>query len=495
MSTAAVDAVVIGAGLGGLACAARLARGGLKVVVVERHEQLGGYASAFRRGVFDFEVSLHLMDAVGPEQPQRQVLEDIGIAEALELCKPVALRHEIWPEHDLVIPHGLGPWLELMGEHFPSERPGLAELVRIASDAHAAFHREPPVSSLRALARRTAADVVDAFVRDGRLRAMLGSFARGWLGLPLDELSAPHFLVPWFSYQAYGGYYPRCGSAALVRALANVIRAHGGSLLTKRAARRIVIERRSVRAVELDDGESMPARVVIGNANPFTVRALLAPSDFDARYLARLSRFEPSVSCIKLWLGLSRPRPTPADFDVCMRPSYDEGADSFDPTRSGLSVVLPSSLGAEHVPPGRDVVIASMLVHPDTWRALSAADPAFVDRTVDVMVDRIESALVPKLRASIELSSVATPETFEHFTGSPAGSIYGWHLRAGRSRGWRLPSITPVDGLWLVGAWTHPGAGFTSVLRSGSELGATLLARLAGDKPWASALTSSHAGR
>jgi prolycopene isomerase len=495
VSTNDPDALIIGAGLGGLACAARLARGGAKVLVAERHEQLGGYASAFRRGAFDFEVSLHLMDAVGPGQPQREVLERLGVAEAIELCRPAALRREIWPEHDLVIPHGIDAWLALMGQTFPAERSGSSELVDVASRAHAAFHREPAatrratMSVLGELARRTAADVVDASIRDRRLRGMLGSFSRGWLGLPLESLSAPQFLVPWFSYQAYGGYYPRGGSAALVQALAAVIRRHGGTILPSCAARRIVVDRRRVCAVELDGGRSIATRLVVANANPITVRALLAPADFDARYLARLAKFEPSVSCIKLWLGLSRSRPVvaPADFDVSLQTSYEE-VRSFDAARSGLSVVLPSSLGAEHVPAGRDVVIASMLVHPRAWRTAAATCTTLRDDATRTMLERIESSLVPELRASIEVSSVATPETFERFTNSPEGSIYGWHVRAGKSRGFRLSAATPIDGLWLCGAWTHPGAGFTSVLRSGNQLGAELLARREGARPWADAL-------
>ncbi len=122
------DAVVIGSGLGGLACAARLARSGARVLVVERHDQLGGYASAFGRGVFDFEISLHLMDAVGLGEPHRQVLDELGVGDALTLCKPAVLRHEHWPDRELVVPHGMGAFEEVMATHFPAERAGLAAL-------------------------------------------------------------------------------------------------------------------------------------------------------------------------------------------------------------------------------------------------------------------------------------------------------------------------------------------------------------------------------
>ncbi len=305
---------------------------------------------------------------------------------------------------------------------------------------------------------------------------MLALFATGWLGLPLEQLAAPQFLVPWYSYQAFGGYYPLGGSAALVRALADVVRAGGGALMTATGATRVHVERRRVHAVELADGTVVPARTVVCNASPLALRELIAPDDFDARYLARLARFEPSVSCVKLWLGLSRPRTVidPIDYDVYLRPEIaNDGVGTIDAARAGLSVVFPSSLGPEHVPAGKDVVAVSLLLDPRAWRARLAEQPSLKQDVTETLLRRVEK-LVPDLREMIEVQAVATPETFERFTGSPAGSIYGWHTRAGRTAGWRLSAETPISGLWLAGAWTHPGAGFTSVLRSGSALGARL---------------------
>jgi prolycopene isomerase len=485
------DAVIIGAGLGGLACAARLARGGASVLVVEQQPEPGGLAGAFRRAEFTFERSLHLMDAVGVGQPHRALLDELGVTDALELCRPAVLRRELWPEHDLLVPHGTEPWLELMTRSFPREAAGLVDFVRTAERAHAASLSSVEAATAPAasaqqgawgaegeLARRTAAHVVDAHLGDRRVHAMLDSFSSEWLGLPLTQIGALQFLIPWYSYQAFGGAYPVGGSEALVRALVGQIESAGGEVLLGCGARKIVVEQRRVRGVELASGRWVPTRVVVSNASPqATAHDLLEPGSLEPRYARRLARLEPSVSCVKVWLGLAERRSEvePTDYDVGLRPSYDAPSDELDTDMRRVSVVRPSCLEPTLAPLGRDVVVVTMVIAPGTWPSASTMSTEVRDEVADTLVERVERALLPGLRAATVLREIATPETFERRAGQFAGSIYGSHARAGRSLGWRLPAETPLHGLWLVGASTRWGAGVTSVLRSGCDVGRTLI--------------------
>jgi prolycopene isomerase len=449
----AYDAVVIGSGLGGLASAATLARAGRRVLVVERHDQPGGYASTFRRGGFTFEVSLHLLDAVEPGEPNRRLLDDLGIATELELLRPVAQRREIWPEHDLVIPYGRDAYLDALSRGFPAERQGLSRLLDLAHAAHDAFHEGTGdvLAPLGVLARSTAGAVVDAHVGDRRLRAMLAMFGRGWLGLPLDELAAVQFLVAWYSFHRYGGSYPRGGSSAIVSALCRVVESAGGSVCTSTAVTRIHIERRRVAAVDLSDGRHIATRLVLSNASPQHTLAIVGGDD--ARWRARIARLKPSVSCIKVWLGLTSADAAWRDYDLYVNDAYEAGA-RLDPRTSGLSITMPHVLTG-----GAPVASVTSLVEHDS--VVTREDG-------DVLVARAARAL-PSLTQRISLQEVATPATFERFTSNPHGAIYGARATAEQCGARRLPRETPFDGLWLAGAWTQPGAGFSSVLRSGRD--------------------------
>jgi prolycopene isomerase len=488
------DVVVIGAGLGGLAAAAYLARRGLSVLVVERHEQPGGYATTFVREPFSFEVSLHLIDAVGPGQPCRVLLQELGVGDEFVFLEPAALRREIWPEHDLVVPHGMDAYLELLGAHFPEDLPGLRQLAELAKSAHKdaiqlSAHASLPealdtsllLSLLGSLGRRTASEVIDQHIRDRKLRSILDLFASGWLGLPIEQLSAIQWLVPWHSYHEYGGYYPVGGSAALSRALVGVIEAHGGEVRLATPARRIEVKRRKVQGVELAGAHAVSARAVVSNVSPQqTFGELTDRAEVDPRYLHRMDRMEPSVSCFKVWLGLKElprcRRAGPDAYDLYLSPSYDRSEQAwFDPRTATLSVIAPSHLDPTLVPRGRDILIITMLMEAHAYATAEAAEPSFRSLAADTLIGRVEDALYPGLRQVIEVMEVATPSTFERFTGNPGGSIYGWSARADQCGGARMDAVTPIDGLYLAGAWTQPGGGFSSVLRSGKRTGERIL--------------------
>ncbi len=73
------DAVIIGAGLGGLTAGAKLAREGKKVVVIEQHDRPGGYSTTFRRGSYLMEVGLHEMDGPAPGDIKSRIFSDLEV--------------------------------------------------------------------------------------------------------------------------------------------------------------------------------------------------------------------------------------------------------------------------------------------------------------------------------------------------------------------------------------------------------------------------------
>ena len=84
------DVVVVGAGGGGLAAAARLARSGMKVLLIEQHSKVGGYMTAFARGDYTFEVSLHAISGIGDDIGRNKPLfQELGI---LGKVKPIKLQ-------------------------------------------------------------------------------------------------------------------------------------------------------------------------------------------------------------------------------------------------------------------------------------------------------------------------------------------------------------------------------------------------------------------
>ncbi len=116
------DAVVIGAGMGGLSAAAHLATAGMKVLVLEQHHKVGGVTTSFARGDFRFETALHEMDGAGPEGPIRTLLADVGVLDKIELIPIPALYRSIFPDVQLTVPTDPEAARTAFAERWPEER-------------------------------------------------------------------------------------------------------------------------------------------------------------------------------------------------------------------------------------------------------------------------------------------------------------------------------------------------------------------------------------
>src|SRR5512135_86130 len=94
------DAVVIGAGNGGLTAALTLAKKGLNVLLLEKHNVPGGCATSFVRGRFEFEVALHQLSGIGTKEkpgPLRALLGELGVLDRIELVEMKILYRQVVP--------------------------------------------------------------------------------------------------------------------------------------------------------------------------------------------------------------------------------------------------------------------------------------------------------------------------------------------------------------------------------------------------------------
>ena len=161
--------VVIGAGLGGLCAAAYLSKFGVPVTVVEQHMIPGGYATAFDRGDFTFDVSLHQISI--NNNAGAATLKELGILEKLRL---VSLPEQQPPE----------TFVETLAKQFPSERNGISgfvkEITDIAEEAYSLSQkkgRSEKIPKMFSVRDKTLADLLNDYVKDHKLKDLLAS---GW---------------------------------------------------------------------------------------------------------------------------------------------------------------------------------------------------------------------------------------------------------------------------------------------------------------------------
>ena len=137
------DAVVIGAGNGGLVAAIRLLQGGAKTLLVEKHNLPGGFATSFRRGRFEFEASLHELNDFGTADNAgdvRVLFDELGVTDKIEWMQiPEAYRVISRAEKlDATMPFGVRAFIDKMEQYVPGSRDSVTKFFELAEEVRLA---------------------------------------------------------------------------------------------------------------------------------------------------------------------------------------------------------------------------------------------------------------------------------------------------------------------------------------------------------------------
>jgi prolycopene isomerase len=501
----AYDVVVIGAGGGGISAAAKLAMGGMKVLVIEQHDKVGGYMTAFERDDYRFEVSLHAMDGMG-----RELFPRLGIEDKVKVVKLERAYRSIFPDFTFDVPGDVKLYRKSLKEKFPHEAGGIDKLFDDLELIYEAMRslmnlqdkKDTGATIWKILKKpimfwpiikywdKTCSEMLADYINDEKLIALFLQLM-AYTGTSADEVPAMLFNGMWVSYHHVGFCYFEGGSQAVTNALAEVVKENGGEILLNTLATKIVIEDGAAVAVQTKDGKEFKCRYVVSNANaPDTFFKMVGREHLPDEYAQRLEKMVIGLPAFAVYLGVdhdfSKVFP-PGIHSYFFNPGYDQN-ETFkyfregNPEKAMFGLINYTMADPTDAPKGKNVISVVSIMPYDykgDWYEGESHEKyqALKEEVARIYLKRAE-ALVPGLSEHIEVMEVGSPRTMEHYTLNPRGSIFGWEFSMEQTMMKRLPQKTPIRNLYLAGAWGGMyGGGQSAVLMGGNAAADTILGR------------------
>lgn len=517
------DAIVIGSGLGGLTCAALLARhAGKRVLVLERHYTAGGFTHTFHRPGYEWDVGVHYVgDVHRPHSLLARLFAHLSDGE-LEWADMGEVYDQIVigdDEYDFV--RGREAFRARMHEYFPRERSAIDRYLERIRDTVRTSRRYflekalPPAlarvagpalrwSALRE-ARRTVKDVLGEVTSDPRLAGVLAG-QYGDYGLPPAQASFfMHALL--VGHYLGGGAYPVGGASRIAATILPGIERAGGAVITSAEVERILVEGGRAVGVRLTGGEEVRAPAVISDAGIAITYGRLLDREVVAR--AHLSPTvagaPPSFSHVSLYVGLDRPSSElglrRANQWVYAHHDHDRAIAEYTANPEAPLPVAYLSFPSAKDPdferrhPGHGTVEV-VGVAPYAWFARWQGTPwhkrgADYEALKERLKERMLEVLLrrcPQLAGHLDHVELSTPLSTQHFAGHPHGEIYGLAHTPERFAARDLRPRTAVRGLYLTGAdICTAGVG-------GAIMGGALTATVLGGRNMVSAVLSTPSG-
>ena len=507
------DAIVIGGGHNGLTAAAYLAKAGLKVLVAERRQVLGGAAATepvfpgFKVNTGSWEAGMFL-----PEIVRDLALEKNGLG----FLESPALVHVFRPGGG-----GLTLWRDIkrtqeeiatLSREDARKYPEFVQQVtRLVGILRPVLTLSPPplhdfrtadllpwlpaALGLKRLGGRemmelirilpmSASDWLDEWFESPLLKAALGAVST--LGsMQGPKASGTAFLL---LYQALGANgvgtrankFIQAGSGALSEALASAARHAGAEICTGMSVRKILLEQDRVVGVALQDGTEIRARVVLSSADPRTtffdligarnLEVRLVREVKNIKFRGSLARLNVALSDLPAMAGVSANDRERFSGHILICPDLEYLERAYDDAKYGdiserpcLDMAIPTVLDASLAPPGQHLLSINMQYAPyrlksgswDEWREKLAA------RALDTLEEWI-----PGIEALILDRQLLTPLDLEREYGLPEGSIFHGQMGLDQLAFMRPVagsngSRTALENLYLCGAGAHPGGGLT----------------------------------
>jgi phytoene dehydrogenase-like protein len=489
METDEKSVIVIGAGFAGLAAGIYARLNGYSARIFEMHNQPGGLCTSWNRKGFTFDGCIHWLVGSSPRSGMHDLWEETGIIQGRQFIN--------MDEYFRVEDHATGRTLifhtdvDQLEKHLiefsPQDRAAIKEFtdgIRMCLIFDSPSKHDSFFTKLR---KRTA--MASFFITRGKtLQKWMHTTAAQFSGRFEDPVLREAFLQMWipefsmffmlftFAYlHNRNAGYPLGGSKPMSEAMESRFKDLGGEIFYNSRVTKILTDGNRATGIRLEDGTEMHADRIISAADGHsTLFGMLDDKFGDDRTRMPYTDWVTFPPLIYISLGVNR------RFDDMPRSVSGFTFRLSEPVaiagkfRSWLPVHIYNH-DSTLAPSGKTAVVVMLESDYDYWKALEGDRNKYLEKKDEIagIVISLLGQQFPGISADIEVTDVATPLTFERYTGNWKGSFEGWLITPSNSGVILKPMSQKIAGLenfYMCGQWVEPGGGLPTAVMSGKRL-------------------------
>ena len=475
--------IIIGAGIAGLSAGCYGQMNGFKTKIFEMHSIPGGLCTSWKRKTYTFDGCIHWLVGSSPGISLYKVWEELGALHDKTIVNHEEfLRMEGVKGEELIVYSNIDRLEKHWKEFSPQDHTIIEELAGVVR-AFAKF--DPPMEKAREL--KGPLDLAKMMVKIAPIMKYFGKYKNvsvqdfgnrfknqflrdnfysiiGFKDFPFIYLA---MTLSWLHNQCAG--YPIGGSLAFAKSIEKRYQSLGGDIHYGAKVKKILVKDDQAIGIQLEDGKEYFADIVISAADGYkTIFNMLEGNYVNEKiksYYKELPIFDPLIQ-VSLGINTDLSREPHNIVYTLKEPIETAGIKyssvtihhyCFDPTLA---------------PAGKSIVEVNLMSTYDYWKTLQENRENYIeeknkiaDKVVEILAERF-----PETKGNIEVVDVATPVTYERYTGNWQGTFEGWRPICDNVDIKMEKTLPGLKSFYMVGQWVQPGGGLPPAATSGRDV-------------------------
>ena len=456
--------VIIGSGLGGLSCGVVLAKNGYDITVLEQGAQIGGCLQCFTRQNAKFETGMHFVGSAAKGQTLDRLMNYLEIRKDIRLAELDRTGYEVISLNGNLYKYANGreAFIKQMSDYFPHQHENLVRFYDLvdrvagASSLHSLKYAETDAAINTEYQLRSINNVIDSIITDPLLAKVLVG------NLPL--YAAEKDKTPFSTYAFIMDFYNQSafrivgGSDSVARSMQQTIQRYGGRVLKRHQVTRIVCDDTHAVGVEVNGSQFIEADIVISDAHPMRTLELIDSKIIRPVFRKRINSMPQTVGGFSVYLEFKDATVPYMNYNYY---GYNQGTpwgcERYD-ENTWPKGFLYMHFCQDNTPVFAKTGVVLSYMQMDEVRRWMGTQVGkrgqdyedFKNRKSELLLNSLECHF-PGIRHSIKNIYTSTPLTYQNYTGTQDGSMYGIAKDVCLGSAGRVPHINRIPTVFQTG--------------------------------------------